>query len=121
MLTTQDWLERVRGGAEVGTGLAEAARVAERADEWIAIAAVWAEHGELEMARRCIDTAVDQAEGEHWPCRRAAELLLRLEEREAASAVLGRIEARLTSAERERPARAYQWVLLVECPRSQST
>ncbi len=117
MLTTEDWLERVRGGGDVGEGLAEAERVARRADDWIAIARVWAEHGELETARRCIEAGLERASGEHWPCRRAAELLMQLGEREAASAAVGRVEARLASATARLPARAYEWMLLAQAYR----
>jgi tetratricopeptide (TPR) repeat protein len=117
MLTTEDWLERVRGGGDVSEGLAEAERVARRADDWIATARVWAEHGELEEARRCLETGLESARGEHWPCRRAAELLMQLGDREAASAAVGRVEARLASATPELPARAYEWMLLAQAYR----
>lgn len=100
MLTTKDFIAR---GA-----LAEAEQAAQRADDCIDVARAWAERGDLVQARRCVAIGLERAQGEHWPSRNAAELLLRqLGDREAAAAALGRIERRLSSS-----ARGYEWMLL---------
>jgi hypothetical protein len=100
MLTTKDFIAR---GA-----LEEAEQAAQRADDCIDVARAWAERGDLVQARRCVAMGLERAQGEHWPSRNAAELLLRqLGDREAAAAALGRIEQRLS-----RSARGYEWMLL---------
>ncbi|HRI54887.1 MAG TPA: hypothetical protein PLW65_32340 [Pseudomonadota bacterium] len=111
-LTTKDWIARAQAGQDVQGCLAQAERAVRWPDDWLGIAQAWLDQGDVELARLCIELCVDMADGEHWPCRRAAELLVRLGERTAAGVVLGRVEAQLGGAGRRLPVRAYQWVLL---------
>lgn len=116
-LTTKDWLARAQAGQDVQTCLSQAERAVRWPDDWLAIGQTWLAHGSGELARVCIELCVDLADGEHWPCRRAAELLVQLGERSAAGAVLGRIEAQLGGGGRMLPVRAYEWVLLARAYR----
>lgn len=111
-LTTQDWIARAQAGQDVLACLAQAERAVRWPDDWLALAQAWLAQGNMELARLCIELCIDRADGEHWPCRRAAELLLQLGERTAAGAALGRVEAQLGGGGRMVPVRAYQWVLL---------
>lgn len=100
MFTTHDFITR---GA-----LDEAERAAERADDYVEVARAWVDRGDLVAARRCIAVGIERAQGEHWPTRRAAELLLHaLGDREEAAAALAGIERRLSAS-----ARGYEWMLL---------
>ncbi|OJT16622.1 hypothetical protein BO221_49290 [Archangium sp. Cb G35] len=113
MLTTEDWLARAREGKDVASCLAQGERAARWPDDWLGLAAAWLDSGDVAAARRCVGTALERAQGEHWPCRRAAEFLLtRLGDRAAAGAALGWIEARLLSPPSYMPTQTYQWVLL---------
>lgn len=99
MLTTRDFIARGE--------LAEAERAAERADDWIDVAKAWAERGDVAQARLCAEIGLEQAEGEHWPSRNAAELLCQIGDREAAAAALGQIEQALPGS-----GRGSGWILL---------
>lgn len=110
MLTTKDWIARAVGDA-VAPGLAQAEAVGRSPDDWLEVAEAWLSHGSTEHARRCIEVALDRADGDHWPSRWAARLLLGpLADRDAATAALGRIAARL-GAEDQR-VRASDWTRL---------
>jgi tetratricopeptide (TPR) repeat protein len=100
MLMTKDFIAR---------GALEAAeRAARRADDWIDVARAWVERGDVAQARRCVAMGLERAQGEHWPSRRAAELLLgQFGDRDGAAAALGYVEQRLSDA-----ARGYEWMLL---------
>jgi hypothetical protein len=100
MLTTTDFIAR---GA-----LEEAERAAQYADDSIEVARAWVERGDFAQARRCVAIGLERAQGEHWPSRRAAELLLhQLGDGEAATAALENIERRLSGS-----AQGYEWILL---------
>jgi hypothetical protein len=114
VLTTSDWISRIAAGGDVDECL-EGARAAVRfPDDWNTIAVACEQHDRLHEARRAAEAAVDLAGGDHWPCRRAAELVARFGDGAAARRVLGRIEDALMAAE---PAPAYRWVLLAQAYR----
>jgi len=109
MLTTPDWLARI-GTAPLDECLDGAEAAAERADDWNAIAAACAGQGRVGAARSAVARAIEVAHGEHWPCRRAAEQLLALGDRDGARAAIAAIEAAA-------PKQAYQWILLAKAYR----
>ena len=111
MLTTKDWIARAdEDPATFAESLAQAETAVHRPDESLAVAEAWLARGRTHDARRCIESALDSAAGDHWPTRNAATLLLaELSDPEGAIAALARIGARLRTDER---VRTYRWVML---------
>jgi hypothetical protein len=117
MRTTADWIAHAEAdGGDLRGGLAEAERVAERADDLLAVAQAWLRSGEPAEAWRCLEAGVERADGEIWPARRLAELALALGDEDRARAILDTIRARL-EAPRYGTTQAYQWALLARAHR----
>ncbi len=113
MLTASDWIERAESAAAPEEYLEQAERAARWPDETLEVAVAWLELGQGERARRCIDAAVDAAVPDHWPCRRAAQLLAtRLGDVVAAKEILGRVESGLRTPDPDERVATYQWVML---------
>lgn len=118
MWTTRDWLERAEAVEDPAGPLAQAEQAACGADDWIELARAWCRRQDPVAARRCLATGVGLAQGEHWTCRRAAELAVELlDDRAEAQAILAQVEARLGIAAGPAgaagvPVQGYEWTLL---------